>query len=137
MAPLGRNGDPQTLLTNTGTKPGEPTGGCSTLHDSCEGCGFFFACGTRRSPSEDESERPSGKERIVDQKTRTLEHGKRAPPLSSKPLRDWATFRKQRRDLSYVSFIGCSFRVVLGFFMVLLLVEVCFSRRILGRFPAL
>jgi hypothetical protein len=73
----------------------------------------------------------------VDQKTRTLEHGKRAPPLSSKPQRDWATFRKQRRDLSSVSFIGISFRVVLGFFMVLLLVVVCFSRRILGRFPAL
>ena len=137
MAPLGRNGDRQTLRTNTGTKPREPTGACGTLRGFCEGCGFFFACGTRRSRREDESEPPSGKERIVDQETRTLEHGKRAPPLSSKPRRDWATFRKQRRDLSSVSFIGCSFRVVLGFFMVLLLVEVCFSRRILGRFPAL
>src|SRR4029077_14035335 len=107
------------------------------LHDSCEGCGFFFACGTRRTRREDEWEPPSGKERIVDQKTCTLEHGKRTPPLSSKPQRDWATFRKQRRDLSSVSFIGCSFRVVLVFFMVLLLVEVCFPHRILGRFPAL
>ena len=45
--------------------------------------------------------------------------------------------RRQRRDLPSGSSIGFSFRVVLGFFMVFLLVVVCFARGILGRFPAL
>jgi hypothetical protein len=58
--------------------------GSRTLHGFCEGCGFFFLAKHAAREDKDRSESASGKGRIEDQETRTLEHHKGAAPKVQK-----------------------------------------------------
>jgi hypothetical protein len=61
----------------------------------------FLPCGTPRARRKDRSESASGKGRIEDQKIHILEDRKDAQPVSSKPLKGFATLRlgqKSRAD---------------------------------------
>jgi hypothetical protein len=63
-----------------------------------KGCWFFLPCGTRRARRKGRSESASGKGKIEDQKTRTLEHHKGAPPEVQNQLQAGPTANEDRKE---------------------------------------